>query len=150
MTIKTLEWAISVRYGTDPQRKPAPRAALFSLFTDTDASLRVRRSTAAFRASKSAPLMGNMPAHHISTQMLQVCCCQASALYIIACCSNRFEIAAFRASKSAPLMGNMPAHHINTQHIIACCIDEFEIAAFGASESAHTDGEHACTPHHRL
>ena len=47
---------------TDPQRKPAPRAALFSLFTDTLASFKVRRSTAAFKASKSAPLIGNMPA----------------------------------------------------------------------------------------
>ena len=44
-----------------PQRKPAPRAALFSLFTATLASFSVSRSTAAFKASKSAPLTGNIP-----------------------------------------------------------------------------------------
>jgi hypothetical protein len=117
------ELAISGKHGTDPQRNPAPRAALFSLFTDTDASFSVRRSTAAFRASKSAPLMGNMPAHHITAQRL------------IACCSNGFKIAALRASESAPLIGNIPAHHINTQYIIACCSDGSEIAASRASKS---------------
>ncbi len=79
------ELAISGKHGTDPQRNPAPRAALFSLFTDTDASFSVRRSTAAFRASKSAPLMGNMPAHHITAQR------------IVACCSSWLEIAVFRS-----------------------------------------------------
>ena len=52
-----------ITFVTYPQRKPAPKAVLFSLCTDTDASLRVKRSTAAFNASKSPPEMGNMPAH---------------------------------------------------------------------------------------
>lgn len=51
----------SLNNKTYPQRKPAPRAALFSLCTATLASFSVSRSTAAFSASKSAPLTGNIP-----------------------------------------------------------------------------------------
>ncbi len=38
---------------------------------------------AALRASKSAPLMGNMPAHHVT------------ACGTIACCNSWFEVAGF-------------------------------------------------------
>ncbi len=47
---------------THPHRKPAPNAALFSLRTVTLASLSVNRSKAAARASKSAPVIGKIPA----------------------------------------------------------------------------------------
>ena len=46
---------------THPQRKPAPRALLDSRVTVTDASFRVRRSTAAVRPSKSPLTMGKTP-----------------------------------------------------------------------------------------
>jgi hypothetical protein len=61
---KMHEWRWHGFASTHPQRKPAPKAALFSRFTETLASLSVSRSTAAAKASKSAPLTGNIPEAH--------------------------------------------------------------------------------------